>query len=499
MSYYYHDPSGLGVWYVQDGQTPAQAFDNLDIIPSPVLFMSVASTPAAHVENGGNHSINNTTSPPKPDGYVNDGASVKPKKVSLTQWQIDNTVPSKPRQYAKDIINDITDDCGCGDGYWADQDCNCIPLSPGPVGSPGGIGGVVQVTQGSVYVTVNTAVTLAKGVGDSIADVIKTGIADAADNAVTVAENSGQAVTGAINNLVGGIQQGTNDLLQSLHDTLGYIAGLVLNNVKGLIDFITNNIGKIIKDVGDVVTNVIAPAIQKIGDAIQKISDVINNTIAPIFNTIAQTYSQVVGLIDAIKRDVSNGLQGILQLPADIANSLSGVEGTLDRIKDLLAFRHKDGSSVTFGDALKESVGGSLSDFASVLTSGKAVQPTSTTFTDLEKLTEPTINQAISKSFDALWSEIVTFVTNAHSSGGWPSISDSITVRTSVDLPEPVVPDMTPCGPSPPSSSDFMSRNTNSPLSERLPNGARSRDRPIESVRLPHSASKSISDGSSIP
>ncbi len=89
--------------------------------------------------------------------------------------------------------------------------------------------------------------------------------------------------------------------------------------------------------------------------------------------------------------------------------------------------------------------------------------------------------------------------TKFSSSGGWPSISDSITVRTSVDLPEPVVPDMTPCGPSPPSSRDFMSKNNNSPLSERLPNGTRNRDRPIESVRLPHRSSKSISDGLSMP
>lgn len=89
--------------------------------------------------------------------------------------------------------------------------------------------------------------------------------------------------------------------------------------------------------------------------------------------------------------------------------------------------------------------------------------------------------------------------TNCSSSGGWLSISDSITVRTRVDFPEPVVPDMTPWGPSPPSSSDFMSRNNSSPLSERTPNGARNRDRPIESLRLPHNASKSMWPGSSIP
>ena len=84
--------------------------------------------------------------------------------------------------------------------------------------------------------------------------------------------------------------------------------------------------------------------------------------------------------------------------------------------------------------------------------------------------------------------------TNCNSSGGCASISDSSTVRTRVDLPEPVVPDTTPCGPSPPSSRDFMSRNSSSPLSERLPNGIRSRERLVRaSRRLPHSDSKSIS------
>lgn len=52
MGYYYKDPSGLGVWYVNDNETPAQAFDRTfggtGASVDDKLRMSVAVTPAAH-------------------------------------------------------------------------------------------------------------------------------------------------------------------------------------------------------------------------------------------------------------------------------------------------------------------------------------------------------------------------------------------------------------------------------------------------------------------
>ena len=57
--------------------------------------------------------------------------------------------------------------------------------------------------------------------------------------------------------------------------------------------------------------------------------------------------------------------------------------------------------------------------------------------------------------------------------GGCPSIRASMTVRINVVLPDPVVPDSTPCGPSPPWFMSLMSSSSSSPVSARLPNGTR--------------------------
>jgi hypothetical protein len=52
MGYYYHDPSGLGAWYVNDNETPKQAFDRLfggtGASVDDKLRQSVTSTPAAY-------------------------------------------------------------------------------------------------------------------------------------------------------------------------------------------------------------------------------------------------------------------------------------------------------------------------------------------------------------------------------------------------------------------------------------------------------------------
>jgi hypothetical protein len=52
MGYYYKDPSGLGTWYVNDNETPSQAFDRYfggtGASVDDRLRQSVANTPAAH-------------------------------------------------------------------------------------------------------------------------------------------------------------------------------------------------------------------------------------------------------------------------------------------------------------------------------------------------------------------------------------------------------------------------------------------------------------------
>jgi hypothetical protein len=384
---YWNDPSGLGTWFVPPGKTPQEALG--DIVPdwkntlSPALVYSIVHNPDTALANGG-----------QPARQL--------KALPL------NAIHSRPKIMA---VNPPIMEPACDDGYFYDEFNDwCLPLGGGGQGSTEGLGGAVSGGGAAqIHITVNNAVNLAEGVGQKIADAVSFGIEQAVDQAKEAASEAANAVTSSLKDVVDAIGDGVKTLLGSLKDGLVYIADLIKNNVGALIDFIVNNVGKLVSTVTDVLNNVIVPVLKNVNDVITKVNDVITNTIAPIFNTISHVYQQTVGLIDAIKRDISNGIQGILQLPSDIANSLTGLEATLQRVSQQLSFRSKDGSNVTLDDIMDSAVGGNLRHLGSLLTTPTSAPATPTTYADLQHLWEPDVNAALGKAFDAIWSEIVTF------------------------------------------------------------------------------------------
>ncbi len=72
--------------------------------------------------------------------------------------------------------------------------------------------------------------------------------------------------------------------------------------------------------------------------------------------------------------------------------------------------------------------------------------------------------------------------TRFNASGGWVATRPRASVRRNSDLPEPVAPTQSPCGPMPPWAASLMSSSTGSPASE-TPIATRSRRR--AGARLP--------------
>jgi len=386
--YYFTDPSGLGSWYVPEGMTPFQglqnAMPNWRSLQGAAFIYSVDHNPDIKTLGYG---APEQASGPNPRNAIH----ATPKFISTVPIQ---STPDCPIGYFYDAFHDAC----------VTLDSGTQPLEAGPVGV------TVQPTGAAVTVTVNNAVNLAEGVGKAIAEAVDAGIENAVELAKESASEAANAVTSGIKSIVDNIGAGVQSLLDGLKSGLEWIGNLIKNNIGALINFITDHIGKIVsvvtdalKTINDAINNVIIPVIKKV-------DDVLTNTIAPIFNTISRVFQQVTGLIEAIRRDVNNGIQGLLQLPNDIANSLTGLEATLNRISQQLSFKRKDGTNVTIDEALGDAVGGSLANFGKLLTSPVAAPTTPTTFHNLDRLTDPTILEALGRSFDSLWKEIVTFV-----------------------------------------------------------------------------------------
>ncbi|SHU77707.1 Uncharacterised protein [Mycobacteroides abscessus subsp. abscessus] len=85
--------------------------------------------------------------------------------------------------------------------------------------------------------------------------------------------------------------------------------------------------------------------------------------------------------------------------------------------------------------------------------------------------------------------------TRLSASGEWVAIMPSVKVRRNSDLPEPVAPMQSPCGPMPFSAASLISSSIGVP-STAMPIGTRSLSRP---TRLRHTTSGLSSPGSPIP
>lgn len=423
--YYYDDPSGLGSWYVPDGSTPAQALQSevLDTgaTVSPILAFSVANTPNAQKLNGGNPSPNTKQGPPPPTGYTNQGANLIPTRVPLAPWQYQNSIQPR-KQQALDLAGSPSSDCP--DGYFYDAFSDmCVPIDVGPGIPPfvpgGGQPGTTADT-GTVFV-VNNAVNLSTGVGQAISDAVAQGINDAVDQAKAAAADAAQAVEGGIQDTIDAVSNASRSLLNDLTAGLKWIGQLIQGSISSLVEFITNNIGKVISSIGDVVNKISDIVQNTIVPILTKISDVITNTIAPIFQAIQQTYQQTAALISSIQRDISNGINGILQLPTDLANGFSQIGADIDAALGKIYINRQGQTAVGFDFPDGSPALAHLQGIGANITSVTGADQRKTTFADHVKLPEPTLTQAGGATFDAIWKQIASFITDLLH-GGTPSI-----------------------------------------------------------------------------
>jgi len=402
VGYFYVDPSGLGSWYVPDGSTPAQAIATIQATTStvidPSLQFSIDHTPAAQQINGLKPSLPPVQLVPNSVPATHPPVIVRgiPRVQVVPKDEEENPpgeeVPPGGVGGGGDTLS------SCPDGYFYDAYNDvCVPNETGT----GGVGTGTQASgeAAAVTVTVNNAVVLSKSAIDSITNVVQDAITQGISKAQDAAQTAAEAVTNAVGDLASGIKSGVDALLQGLKDGLVYIANLVVNNIGALVTFIRDNIGTIMSDIKDVVTNVVVPVLKSVQDVITKVNDVLTNTIAPIFNTISQVTKNIEGLITAIQKDVSNGIQGLLQLPGDIAGSLTGVEASLERLGQQLSGPQEGSLPNTIGGTSKDTVWHRLKSLGDAITQPQIPGGGDTTF---EKRIEFTSSNARQLMHDLL-------------------------------------------------------------------------------------------------
>lgn len=395
MGYYYNDPSGQGAWWVDDNQTPKDAFQqritDLGIDVSPLLKYSVTYNPEASKINGGK---------PSGTGARNDLA-VAPFR-------------------GKVVIGRPLSDEACLPGY----DYNfisggCEPTGGNPYGG-GPIEGPLPPIYGQsqdVFFQAFNQINIANDGIDRVANTVSSGIQQGIDAAAQTTSDLTDAINSKIGGLTTSIENGVNSLFGGVKDGLAYLAGLIKDNVSAMVGFITDHIGKIVDTVKDVFNNVLVPVFNHIDTVLTTVTDVLNKTIIPVFQAISQTYNQTVSLIDAIKADVHNGIQGILQLPSDLANSLSSIDASIERALAQVGLKKSDGTSVFLDYTGKDSVWDRLQHIGKGVAVLGQIDKQAVTFKDFVHLSEPDLSRAGSKAIDALIGEIATLLGDLVSGG----------------------------------------------------------------------------------
>jgi hypothetical protein len=395
MGAYYNDPSGLGSWYVPDGQTPAQALADIKAETgqtfSPLLEYSARNTPAAQkpfsrdtaTQVGSGYNLS-TPSPSKPNAFP----AIHPKVVFTGGPVSASPGDSLPICGPGAVYDDFNDEC-----YFVD-----------------GTVGVQGTGTGGVNVTVTNTLTLAAGVGQAIANTVSTAIQDAVDQAKAAAADAANAVEAGIQQTIDAVTNATTGLFDTLKRGLDYVYNLIKDNIGSLINFVVNHIGELISTVKDVIQNVIIPLAKQINDVINKVNDVISNTIAPIFDTISKVYRETQALIQAIQQDVAAGIAGILQIPNDITAAITSVEGQLGRVLNQIGLKTKDDVSVFTSADGRDSIWSRLDHIGKGVASIGGVDNAKITYSDFVKLSEPDLSRAGAKSIDALTSEIGAFI-----------------------------------------------------------------------------------------
>lgn len=215
--------------------------------------------------------------------------------------------------------------------------------------------------EGPITVNVTNAETIGADVANTVSSAVSSAIAQAAANSDQVAQQTTAAITNQISTFSNGlfdwvksvgswIKDNIGSLVESLASHLKDILGTVLNTIKDAIVSIADKLGPILESVGT-----------KIAEAINTFQQFYQDRIAPIVNLIEATIRTVQTVQADVEAAVKGGLKGILQLPTELTDAISGWQGALERTKAELS---RKATEITSNIAYDSELAGQKNHFA---------------------------------------------------------------------------------------------------------------------------------------
>jgi hypothetical protein len=285
------------------------------------------------------------------------------------------------------------------------------PVFAGPTASPAG--SLTQATSDTSSSFVGSATAIANAsINQNIsilnqdvtplADAVYTGISSAVADVQTVAQNTTTAITGALGTFSNGLFDWAKSIGTWLKDNIVGILDDIKNGVVKVAEAVYNVISGALSKIADFYSNTIAPILDKVASAVKSIADFYQQHIQPILQAVSEAITVVQKAVVAIEADLKSGLQGILQLPTDLANAVSGIDQALIRAGRALQVKKADDADFYFVTDDGKGFADHLKSLGAAVTQ-LGVTPQKTTYSPgHESLTEPTLAQELPKLLDAM-------------------------------------------------------------------------------------------------
>lgn len=157
------------------------------------------------------------------------------------------------------------------------------------------------------------------------------GIFSAASSIGSVVSSISSGFSGGLGGLIGGIGSTIGSIVGGVKNALGDVInsglGSVFSTIGNVVGGLNSVVGEIQTGISDFVTPV-ENAFSGITGLIQNINDGI---VTPIKETYSAISTGITGLENVFKNDIGKGLQGLANLPSDLANTLTSSDAQFKR------------------------------------------------------------------------------------------------------------------------------------------------------------------------
>jgi hypothetical protein len=241
----------------------------------------------------------------------------------------------------------------------------CDPFSPsydptqcGSFGGPPvyGGGGVGSITDISITILpapapiIQVPASLGTTIANSVSKAISDSLATQGKQFTSILGLVSSKIMDGIGLVVSNLGTFLGQMVSGLGEAIGKLTTSITTVLQKAFDTLTSSITGVLKFLGDLFKSIGA----ELGGKIQALIDAVKQNgaaaLIPVLQAIVQEIFLIRNVIAAIQTDIHAGVRGILQIPVQLAGSLSSIDATLNRALQQIGFAQgtKIGTDVQF-------------------------------------------------------------------------------------------------------------------------------------------------------